>query len=83
MLTVKLSNLPANAPWGVNALISYQADSVTVHYDDAFSFRCIQQGGRQLQAQGVEAVSLSGDGWSYERQWAFYCGFAEIGRAHV
>ncbi|KJG12492.1 aminopeptidase PepB [Photobacterium iliopiscarium] len=76
MLTVKLSNLPANAPWGVNALISYQADNVTVHYDDAFSFRRIQQGGRQLQAQGVEAVSLSGDGWNYERQWAFYCGFA-------
>ncbi|PSV07173.1 aminopeptidase PepB [Photobacterium kishitanii] len=76
MLTVNLSKEPARAPWGINALISYQTDSVTVHYDDSFSLRRIQQAGRQIQAQGVEAVSLNGDGWNYERQWAFYCGFA-------
>ena len=76
MLTVKLSKDPASAPWGVHALISYQADSVTLHYDDRFSLRRIQQAGRQIQAQGIEAVSLNGEGWNYERQWAFYCGFA-------
>ncbi len=76
MLTVNLSKEPARAPWGINALLSYQADSVTVHYDAAFSLRRIQQAGRQLQAQAIEAVSLQGDGWNYERQWAFYCGFA-------
>ncbi|MEC6833132.1 aminopeptidase PepB [Photobacterium toruni] len=76
MLTVTLSNLPAGAPWGGNALISYQTHSACIHYDDTFSLRRIQQAGRQIQTQGVEAVSLAGDSWNYERQWAFYCGFA-------
>ncbi|SMY38505.1 aminopeptidase PepB [Photobacterium andalusiense] len=76
MLTVNLSKEPARAPWGINALISYQTDSVTVHYGDTFNLRRIQQAGRQIQTQSITAVSLKGDGWNYERQWAFYCGFA-------
>jgi len=76
MLTVLLSAEPNQGVWGDKALVSYQQDSVVIHYQDDFVLRRIQQAARQLSAQGATEVSLSGEGWSYERQWAFYCGFA-------
>ncbi|WP_305406492.1 aminopeptidase PepB [Photobacterium leiognathi] len=76
MLNVYLSNEEANGPWGLNSLLSYESDSATVHYRSDFPLRRIQQAGRQIQSQGALAVRLVGEGWNYERQWAFYCGFA-------
>lgn len=76
MLTVQLSSAPSQGVWGSDALISYQDDAVTIHYSGDFPLRRIQQAARQLQAQGATQASLEGEGWSYERQWSFYCGFA-------
>ncbi|UXI00709.1 aminopeptidase PepB [Photobacterium sp. TY1-4] len=76
MLTVQLSAEPSNGVWGSNALISYQGERATIHFSGDFPLRRIQQAARQLQAQGATQASLEGEGWSYERQWSFYCGFA-------
>ncbi|GHA46582.1 aminopeptidase PepB [Photobacterium aphoticum] len=76
MLRITLSAEAHTGMWGDNALLAYDADGVVIHYQGEFPLRRIQQAGRQLQGQGISAVSLEGEGWSYERQWAFYCGLS-------
>ncbi len=76
MLSVFLQPRDANSLWGDKSLISYHSESAAIHVEGDFPLRRIQQAGRQLQRQGVTALALEGEGWSYERQWAFYCGFA-------
>ncbi|MGF1725085.1 aminopeptidase PepB [Photobacterium nomapromontoriensis] len=76
MLRISLSASSDTGVWGENALLSYQAEEAVIHYCGDYPLRRIQQAARQLQSQGVENISLEGEGWSYERQWAFYCGFA-------
>ncbi len=75
MLSIQLTAQAHTGAWGEDALFTYQSDSVLVHFTGEYPLRRIQQAARQLQSQGVRDVALSGDGWSYERQWAFYCGF--------
>ncbi|KLV05989.1 aminopeptidase B [Photobacterium aquae] len=76
MLNISLSSQPHSGVWGDNALVSYSGDGAVIHYGGDYPLRRIQQAARQLQGQGVTAANLEGKGWSYERQWAFYCGFA-------
>lgn len=76
MLRISLSAEPSAGAWGEKALLSYQEDGAVIHYSGDYPLRRIQQAARQLQSQGATQASLEGDGWSYERQWAFYCGFA-------
>ncbi|WP_413110876.1 aminopeptidase PepB [Thaumasiovibrio sp. DFM-14] len=77
MLSVSLALTPAAGVWGgTAALLSYGQGSAHIHYDHDAPLRSIQQAARQLNTQGVTAVSLDNEGWTYDRQWAFYCGFA-------
>lgn len=76
MLRISLSAQPSAGVWGDNALLDYQEDGAVIHFTGDYPLRRIQQAGRQLQSQGATRASLEGEGWSYERQWAFYCGFA-------
>ncbi|PSW19672.1 aminopeptidase PepB [Photobacterium sanctipauli] len=76
MIRVSLSDQAYSGVWGDNALVAFESDGAVVHYSGDYPLRRIQQAARQLQSQGVVAASLEGEGWSYERQWAFYCGFA-------
>ncbi len=73
MLRITLSAEPSAGAWGEKALLSYQEDGAVIHYRNDYPLRRIQQAARRLQSQGAAQVSLEGDGWSYERQWAFYC----------
>jgi len=75
MLKVLLCAEASAELWGENALISYQSDAATIHYAGDYPLRRIQQAARRLQSQGVQNIQLEGDNWSYERQWAFYCGY--------
>ncbi|MGR5365595.1 aminopeptidase PepB [Photobacterium damselae] len=75
MLKVLLCAEASAELWGENALISYQSDAATIHYTGDYPLRRIQQAARRLQSQGVQNIQLEGDNWSYERQWAFYCGY--------
>ncbi|ELR65255.1 Peptidase B [Photobacterium marinum] len=76
MLRITLSAEPCAGVWGEKALLSYREDGAVIHYHGEFPLRRIQQAARRLQSQGAEQISLEGNGWNYERQWAFYCGFA-------
>ena len=76
MLRITLSAEANAGAWGEKALLSYKEDGAEVHFSGDFPLRRIQQAARQLQSQGAVKASLEGEGWSYERQWAFFCGFA-------
>ena len=76
MLKISLSSAQYEGVWGDKALVAYEADGAVVHFAGDYPLRRIQQAARQLQSQGITSASLEGEGWSYERQWAFYCGFA-------
>ncbi|PSW02127.1 aminopeptidase PepB [Photobacterium lipolyticum] len=76
MLRITLSAEASSGVWGEKALLSYKEDGAEIHFSGDFPLRRIQQAARQLQSQGAVKASLEGEGWSYERQWAFYCGFA-------
>ncbi|WP_299015767.1 aminopeptidase PepB [uncultured Photobacterium sp.] len=76
MLRITLSAEPCAGAWGENALLSYREDGAAIHFQGEYPLRRIQQAARRLQSQGAEQVSLEGNDWNYERQWAFYCGFA-------
>lgn len=76
MLKISLSSARYEGVWGDKALVAYEADGAVIHFTGDFPLRRIQQAARQLQSQGITAASLEGESWSYERQWAFYCGFA-------
>ncbi|RWX53663.1 aminopeptidase PepB [Photobacterium chitinilyticum] len=76
MLRITLSAEPSAGAWGEKALLSYQEDGAVIHYSGDYPLRRVQQAARRLQSQGAEQINLEGSGWSYERQWAFYCGFA-------
>ena len=75
MLSVQLTTATNDSAWGKDALISYADEAVLIHLQGEYLLRRIQQAARQLQSQGALNVRLEGAGWSYERQWAFYCGF--------
>ncbi|MCW8328040.1 aminopeptidase PepB [Photobacterium sp. SDRW27] len=76
MLRITLSAEPSTGAWGEKALLAYSEAGAAIHFAGDYPLRRIQQAARQLQSQGAAQVSLEGEGWSYERQWAFYCGFA-------
>lgn len=76
MLRITLSSEAYSGAWGDNALVAFQTEGAVIHFSGDYPLRRIQQAGRTLQAQGATQVALEGEGWSYERQWAFYCGFA-------
>nr|WP_239685895.1 aminopeptidase PepB [Photobacterium swingsii] len=76
MLRITLSSEAYSGAWGDNALVAFQNEGAAIHFSGDYPLRRIQQAGRTLQAQGATQVVLEGEGWSYERQWAFYCGFA-------
>ncbi|MRJ42503.1 MULTISPECIES: aminopeptidase PepB [Idiomarina] len=45
--------------------------------NEANDLRKIQRAGRQLDNLGINAVSLRGDNWNLEQQWAFAKGFTD------
>ncbi len=73
--TVTLSEAPANAPWSEDAVLSFDATGATVHLQQADTLKSVQRAARLLAGQGVKAVSLTGETWCTETQWAFYQGF--------
>ncbi|MDP4527806.1 aminopeptidase PepB [Alkalimonas delamerensis] len=72
---ITLQPKAAEAKWGKKASLTPTDSGFQIHLDNAFPARSIQKAARQLDGLGVEEVTLSGDGWDLERQWAFYLGF--------
>ncbi len=72
---VQLSQSPAPAQWGEHALLSYDGLGAVVHLQQQETLKNVQKAGRALANQGIKAVSLAGETWCTESQWALYQGF--------
>jgi PepB aminopeptidase len=74
-LSILLSDNPAPKYWGLDALLSFSDDTITVHYKSKNRLSAIQQAGRKLDNLGIKSVKLKGEGWSLEECWHFWLGY--------
>ncbi|EKN5124128.1 aminopeptidase PepB [Yersinia enterocolitica] len=74
-MQVSLSNNPADARWGEKALLSTDAEGITIHLTGNGKLGAIQRAARKIDGQGIKHVKLAGDGWGLEQNWAFWQGF--------
>lgn len=73
-LSITLSQQPADACWGKNALLSPQPDGMTIHLSGADHCSLVQRAARKLNQQGIANLALEGEGWDLELCWAFWQG---------
>lgn len=73
-MKVRITSEAAPAQWGENAVLSSDSEGFIVHFtgDDLNS---VQRAGRRIEGNGINEVTLAGDGWTVETQWAFVQGF--------
>ncbi|PHR63661.1 aminopeptidase PepB [Pseudidiomarina marina] len=70
---------PNQSAWkpSTAVILGEQGATIYVAENEANNLRKIQKAGRQLDSMGVKSVSLEGEGWDIERQWAFSNGFTD------
>lgn len=76
-MQIRLSQQPAAAQWGKNALLSADQQGMTIHQQQD-ELTSIQKAARKLKNQGILAVELAGEGWGLEQCWAFQQGFVSV-----
>ncbi|WP_127960332.1 aminopeptidase PepB [Serratia microhaemolytica] len=74
MMPIRLSNQPADARWGDNALLSSDEHGITIHLAND-PLATIQRAARRIDSQGIRNVKLTGEEWALEQSWAFWQGF--------
>ncbi|EAS65385.1 aminopeptidase B [Photobacterium angustum S14] len=74
IMAVSLTKQAANAQWGMNALLSFNAEGAVIHLMENEQLANIQRAARRLDTQGIKQVELSGEGWDLDRTWAFIQG---------
>ncbi|RLV59222.1 aminopeptidase PepB [Parashewanella curva] len=74
-INIHLTLQQPESHWG-NSDISFHSDSAKIHLNGQDNLRQIQMAARKIRSQGINAVSLQGDSWDINNQWAFYQGFA-------
>ncbi len=81
-LSIQLSNAPAPAHWGKNAVLSFDNESATIHLltDDPQN-RTIRRAARILDGLNLDFVTLCGK-WHIEQQWAFAYSFTNTKKQH-
>ena len=72
---VELSQDAPAAHWGENTTVSFNENGAIVHLQQDETLKHVQKAGRQLAGQGIKQVTLTGETWCTESQWAFYQGF--------
>lgn len=75
LLQIQLSNVAADARFGKNPLLTPTATGYQIHQNATDALRQIQRAGRSLDGLSVQTVQLAGEGWTLDKQWAFYQGF--------
>lgn len=75
LLQVYLTEAAADSRYGKNPTITPTADGYQIH-PAADLPRQIQKAGRMLDNLGISQLQLAGNGWTLDRQWAFYQGFS-------
>ena len=75
LLQIQLSSTNADVRFGKNPLLTPTADGYQIHQTGTDVLRQIQKAGRTLDGLGVQTLQLAGEGWTLDKQWAFYQGF--------
>jgi len=70
-LLVTLSEQPAQGIWNTKAPLSFDGEQACIHVTSYLPLETIQSGCRHLQALGFKSFKLSGEHWTFERQFAF------------
>ncbi|MEW5288308.1 aminopeptidase PepB [Erwinia papayae] len=73
-MKISLSTAEADPRWGDKAILTSNDDGLTIHLTGGDALTTIQRAARKIDAQGIRAVSLSGD-WDLEKSWAFWQGY--------
>jgi len=74
-MPIFLSSQPADARWGEKAILSTNAEGMTIHLTSDNPLVTIARAARRIDGQGVKNVALAGEGWDLENSWAFWQGF--------
>lgn len=74
-MVLRLSKEAPAAHWG-NADVTFQNNQAVIHLQDGDELRQIQQASRKLRSQGLVKLSLEGEWWDLDSQWALSQGFA-------
>ena len=74
-MQVAITTASAAEQWGDKAPVSVENGQFLVHLDEANPTSSVQKAARKIEGFGTEAVTLIGEGWDVETQWAFYSGF--------
>ena len=74
---VTLSPHVAPKKWGENSQVSFSDSGATIHIPHQITtpLRTLQQAARTINKLGLPQVSLTGEHWGFEHQWAFYRGY--------
>lgn len=69
----------SDSAWKKSApvIVGDQGATIYLGQDESENLRKVQKAGRQLDNLGVSSVKLSGEGWDFERQWAFANGYTD------
>ncbi|CCQ11433.1 Peptidase B [Pseudoalteromonas luteoviolacea B = ATCC 29581] len=71
---IRLSDAPATGVWAQSNL-SFDSQGAVIHLTDPNNVKQVQRAGRSIASQGVIKVTLQGERWNTEFQWAFYQGY--------
>lgn len=77
VFSLALTKLPPSGAWSAHALVSYEQSGALIHIDDDLSLRKIRKAARQLDANSLSSIRLTGD-WHSEQQWAFASSFLSV-----
>lgn len=75
LLQITLTSTAADERFGKNPALTPTAEGYQIHQSATDELRTIQKAGRTLDGLGLQQVQLAGEGWSIDKQWAFYQGF--------
>lgn len=71
---VRLSEEPASGVWAQSG-VSFDSQGALIHLPASSALKHVQRAARNLASQGLPKVTLQGERWTTDLQWAFYQGF--------
>lgn len=74
-MQIMLSTSPASACWGKKALLSADANGMTLHLTKDEALSTIQRAARKIYGLGIKQVALVGEQWNLASCWSFWQGY--------
>jgi PepB aminopeptidase len=71
---VRLSEEPASGVWAQSG-VSFDSQGALIHLPASNALKHVQRAARNVASQGLQKVTLQGERWTTDLQWAFFQGF--------